>query len=114
MVDELTDMELSADTGSKEPLESVDTELDVLKQCLEKQRLALLQSKSLLAKSEERAAELALHNQQLTESLTESEARTAQLPQSNQQLTESLAVTDEEMTKLVLQCEQLKTAFFSF
>ena len=64
-----------------------------------------MESKSLLARSEERAAELALQNQQLTESITESEARTAQLAQSNQQLTESLAVTDEEMTKLVLQCE---------
>ena len=108
MVDELIDTELSVDTGFKESLESVNTELHVLKHCLEKQRLALLESKSLLARSEERAAELALQNQQLTESLTESEARTAQLAQSNQQLTGSLAVTDEEMTKLVLQCEQLK------
>ena len=62
VVDELTEMELSVDTGSKEPLERVDTELHVLKQCLEKQRLALLEGKRLLAKSEERAAELALQN----------------------------------------------------
>jgi len=48
--------------------------------------IALLESESLLAESEERAAELAIKNQQLTESLTESEVRTAQLAQRNEKL----------------------------
>ena len=56
----------------------------------------------------ERVAELALKNQQLTEFLSESEVRTEQLAQRNQQLTESFAVTEKMMTKLILECEQLK------
>ena len=60
-----------------------------------------MQNNSLL---EERAAELVIKNQQLTEFHTEFQVRDAQ---RNQQFTESLAIT-EEMTKLVLECEQLK------
>ena len=73
--DIITETELLEDKPSepKRSVESVNPEVCTLQQLLEEQQISLSHYKSLLSDSEEKAAELAVKNQQLAELLTSTE-----------------------------------------